>query len=628
MAQSRFSQIIPGMFRAACLIVVVVGLYVARDLCIPIALAVLLSFLLAPIVSRVQKWHIPRVPAVMLVMLFILIVIGSVGWLAIGQTIQLADRLPEYQATVHQKLEAFHTRPGSTFDRLNHTFEDFATEVDSITSQPAASQPDPLVPATAPAETAPKAIEVTLAKPHASGLEILRNIMVRTLSPIATLGIVLILTLFMLIQREDLRDRVLRLLGRGQLNMSTKAIDDATGRISRYLLMQLMVNSIFGACIWIGLFFIGVPYSPLWGLMAACFRFMPYFGVPAASIPPILMAFVSAPGFMAILLTIVLFAGLELLISYVVEPWLYGAHTGISALAILGSAFFWAWIWGPVGLLLSTPITVCLVVLGHYVPGMQFLEILFGDAPALAPEVRFYQRLLAGDQDEAAEIAEQFFHNKTLAELYDQLLIPALVLAEQDRHRGELDENRERFIYQSFADLIGEFEERTPHEHHESKNGDSKVNEHLEDEVRLANGPWVLCAPANDQADELAARMLAGLLRQRGLRVNVLSMDVLAGESVKAVGKLNPDVVVISAVPPHAGLYARYRSKRLRAAYPDLKLVVGLWKEPEDSRQIERRFPGALVDYVVRSVQGAVERITSLTHDESRRELVEVGTEG
>ena len=403
-------------------------------------------------------------------------------------------------------------------------------------------------------------------------------------------------------------------MGRGQLNLSTKAIDDAANRMSSYLLMQLAVNSIFGICVGVGLYFIGVPYSPLWGLLAGCLRFMPYFGVPAAAVPPVLMAFVSAPGFVSILLTIGLFAALELLICYVVEPWLYGTRTGISALAILGAAFFWAWIWGPVGLLVSTPMTVCLVVIGRHVPSLHFLDILFGDTPALAPEVRFYQRLLAGDQDEAAEIAEQFMQNASLPEMYDSLFMPALRLAEQDRHRGEMDESRERFVYQCFSDLIDDFEERTP------QAGAPWAGEipRLETTSRGLTAPVVLCMPANDEADELAARMLAGLLRQRGLEVKVMSMETLAGESVKAVAQLKPDVVCISAVPPHAALYARYRSKRLRTAYPELTIIVGLWGETEESRQIERRLPSPLVDYVVMTMRAAIYRIASQKHDENQ----------
>ncbi len=610
MAVSQANHKFPGMLKYAALIVIGVGLYAGREIFIPVALAVLLCFLLAPVVTRLQKWHLPRVPAVLLVMLLLCGAVVGGGWLIAGQLLQMADKLPQYQQTVHEKLQSLHSKPGGTFDRINHTFDSYASEVESIASQPATTQAVAATQITSSASQ-PEAIEVKLAPSRASGVEMLRSVIVGALSPIVTLGIVMILTLFMLIQREDLRDRAIRLMGGSQLHLTTDALDDAGQRVSRYLLLQLVVNVIFGICIWLGLFLLGVPYSPLWGALAGIMRFMPYFGVPAASIPPMLMAFVSAPGFHEILFTLGLFVMLEIGISYFVEPWLYGSKTGISPLAILVSALFWAWIWGPAGLLLSTPLTVCLAVMGRHIPGLRFLQVVFGDEPALKPESRLYQRLLSNDLEEAQQMAEEKLKESSLTAFYDSLLIPSLVLAEHNRHRGELDEAREQFIFDGIANLIQEMEEQDEAARRKRLERGNELDETPVPNALEADRPLVLCLGASDGADELGARMLAGLLRGRGIDARVNSAETLTGESVALVGELRPELVCISAVPPHAALQARYLCKRLRSAYPQLKIVVGLWQSQETEARIQERLPSTLADFVVTKVQDAVERIVS-----------------
>ena len=399
--------------------------------------------------------------------------------------------------------------------------------------------------------------------------------------------------------------------------------------MSRYLLIQLIINTSFGACIAVGLYFIGVPYCLLWGVLAAGLRFVPYFGAPISAVAPLLMAFAATSGWTAVILTIVLYAALELSIANFVEPWLYGANTRISPLAILASAVFWSWLWGPIGLLLSTPLTVCLVVIGRHVPRLRYLSVLLGDEPVLVPR-RFYQRLLAGDQAEAWEIAEEKLRVSSLAELYDTVLIPGLILAEEDRHREELDATREKYIFQSIRDLLEDLAERpleapTPLAEADDTPVTQRVAIGAEPGDAARKAPEeppagkmlkVLCLPANDEADEMGAIMLSHLLVRRGMKAEALSFSTLAGERLEVVGEKEVGLVCVSVVPPEGLRHARYLCKRLRARYPGLKIVAGLWRETGD---MEGKLPAGLADEVVTSLGSAVERIGALASLEAFR---------
>lgn len=606
---ARGSHGIPGFLT---FVLVVVVLYLAREVCIPLALAVLLSFMLRPVVNRLQGLGLRRVPAVLVVLALALAIAGSAGWLVANQLIGLADALPQYQATTHDKLQAFHARPGGLMDRLNRTLVSYSGELESIASQPSSR----------PAESqsaepvAPLRVEVTLAKPQRSGLELLEALSLRAIGPLGSGLVVAILTFFMLVQWQDVRDRAIRLIGAGQLRLTTTAMEDASLRVSRYLLLQLAVNSLFGLCCGIGLYFIGIPYYVLWGVLAAGLRFVPYFGAPAAALFPLTMAFAAIPGFREMWLTVALYAVLELSISNFVEPWLYGASTGISPLAIVGSALFWTFLWGPLGLLLSTPLTVCLVVIGRHVPKLSFLNVIFGDEPVLTPAARFYQRLLAVDHEEAAEMAEELFKSSSLVDLYDSLIIPALVLAEQDRHRGDLDAAQADFIFQSIRDLVDDMAGRPDVAGAAAGPPEAAPREQ---EQPPAARVTVLCVPAKDQADELAALMLAGLLRREGLRVEVTSSEMLTGGHAHTIEKLKSGLVCVSAVPPLALLHARYMCMRLRSQYPDLKLVVGLWQSRTDLEKLKAKLPVSLVEHTVLTLADAVTCIAAMARSESAR---------
>jgi hypothetical protein len=392
----------------------------------------------------------------------------------------------------------------------------------------------------------------------------------------------------MLVKREDLRNRAIRLAGRSQLNLMTQALDDAGRRLSRYLFLQFLVNTSYGLLFGGALYFIGVPHSRLWGLCAGLLRFVPYAGTLIAAVFPTAMALAVFPGWHHAALTFAVFVVLELVIGNVLEPLLYGAHTGISSLAILVAAVFWAMLWGPVGLILSTPLTVCLMVLGRYVPQLSFLEIVLGDEPVLPPEQQFYQRLLAMDQDEARTIAEAHLKENPLESLYESVLIPALRLAEQDHYVDGLDDKTKVFMFQSTMELIEDLEDRIEENASDGKCIDDKhaASPAQPSLIRIA------CIPSKEGADELVASMLAQVLRHAGYRAREFRTagveDMLA-----EVARERFSIVCLSALPPYSITHARLLCKRLKAARPELQIVVGLWSLAEGAdRGRERLGPG------------------------------------
>jgi hypothetical protein len=422
------------------------------------------------------------------------------------------------------------------------------------------------------------------------------------------LGLVLVFTVFMLIKRFDLRHRLLRLVGLGQINIMTQALDDTAQRVSRYLLMQILVNAAFGVLFGLGLYAIGVPTPALWGVVAGILRIVPYVGTMAAATLPIALSLAAFTSWVPPLLVFLLFAGLEMVIGNFVEPWLYGANTGISSLALLVSAIFWTILWGPAGLILSTPLTVCVVVLGRYVPQLSFLHTVLGDEIVLVPEAEIYQRLLAMDQPEAHAIVTRCLKEKSLMELYDSVLIPALSMAEQDRHKGAIDPTREEFLFLSINEIITELSEYQP--------------EPLPSPAEDAAAPpppaqqtaaRILCLPANDRADEVAAAMLAQLLEQAGHAALCLPVAHASLLEMLALLETRPDdVICISSLPPYAFSPARAMCKLVRERFPKPKLVVGVWGFSGDTEKAKARFERTQPDRLLTSMAQAVEQIQEL----------------
>lgn len=576
---------------------VIAALYFARQVCIPLALAVLISFLLAPLVVRLRHWGLGRVFSVVLAVTGAVAVIGFIAWLMTAQVLDLAAKLPQYQSNMQKKVQSFSKPGGGILGQATRVLHELGSEVAKV-GKPAESEDG------AGSNPPTKPIPVEMYQTEPSALKLFRTVVASLLGPLATTGIVIVFVIFMLLNREDLRDRLIRLIGPGQINLTTQALDDAAQGVSRFLLTQLMVNLCYGIPIGIGLYFVGVPNPLLWGFMAAVLRFIPYLGPWLGASIPAVLAFAVDPGWGKLAGTLGVFAGMELVTYNVLEPFLYSARTGISAVAILAAAVFWTWLWGPIGLLLSTPLTVCLVVLGRYVPQLEFFYVLLGDEPVLAPHTRFYQRLLAMSYEEASELVDQFIAEHSVRELFDNVMIPALILAEEDRHQGLLDRTRERFVFDSVRELLADLRERQLQEAEAPASGELK-NRSPEGEAPAS----VLCLPASDEADELAGLMLIELLSERGIVGKTVPPAAVDSERLDLFEQEPINIVYISALPPGGVTPAKSLCKRLRKQFPNLKIVIGVWEARADLGRLRQRIGPRLADTIVKTLSQAVEEI-------------------
>ncbi len=609
----------PRFVLLASICVVTAALYFAQEVLIPLALATLLTFLLTPIVQRLERWRLHRVAAVVITVIVAFGTLGVLTWIVVDQGVSLARQLPTYKDNIKAKVQWLPI-PGSdgTIGRIKATVNEMQEEIakPSATSQPSLlSGPIP----------------VRVVSPDPSPWELLRENAGVITGPLATAGIVIVLVIFMLLQREDLRNRIIRVVGYGRLTLTTQAIDDAATRISRYLVAQAIVNGSYGLAISLGLWIIGrtaghnnppFPNVLLWGLLCAVLRFIPYVGPWIGMMFPLVLSLAIYKGFGVFVAVGVMFVTIELLSNNVMEPLLYGSSTGMSTLAILMAAVFWTWLWGAVGLILATPLTVCLVVVGKYVPQLQFLDILLGDEPVLAPHERLYQRWLALDSEEAAELAHEFFKDRSLEQMYDQILLPAMAMAEQDRHTGQLDDRRQMLIRQSLKELIDELGDEFRLRLAKTSAGTSTVpgkEETTGDKTARMAMPKdcsinVVILPAHDEADEIVGLMLTQLLEFNNFCVFNASQTALAGEMLDLVGTHHAHAVCVSALPPAAVTHARYLCKRLRPRYRDLPLVIGLWTATGDLKRAKDRIACDGACNLVVKLADALNQLEQLTH--------------
>jgi len=598
--------------RGAAGIVVLLGtvaaLYFAREILIPFAFALTLTFVLTPAVALLQRLHAGRALSVLTTLLVSTALACGIAWIIAGQLVDVANQLPLYRQNIRAKIVAFHLPLTGQLGQASESVQEVVGEL----STPGAAAPAPAQHSlnqkrskTPSVPTSP--VPVRMVQAPTSGWANFLDLGTPVVALLGRAGIVAIFTVFMLLKREDLRNRVLRLAGLGQLNLVTQALDDAAGRVSRYLLMQFLVNAGFGVLFGFGLYLIGVPNPALWGVVAGILRIIPYVGTLVAATLPIALSLAVFDGWLKPMLVFLLIAVLELIVANFVEPWLYGSQVGISSLALLVSAVFWTVLWGPAGLILSTPLTVCMVVLGRYVPHLSFLHILLGDEPVLAPEAQIYQRLLAMDQLEAHTIVGQFLKGRPLVELYDSVLIPALSMAEQDRHKGAIDAVREDFLFLSVNEMIAEFSEYQPAAS-SAEEGAAPILDTAE-----YSDTRVLCVPAHDRSDEITAAMLAQLLEQKGLAA--LSFPI-GGPSLNDLFALiemkRSDIVCISALPPYAFAPARDMCKQIRERFPKLKVVVCVWGFNGDTQKAKARFERAQPDRLSTSLAEAIQHIQEL----------------
>lgn len=591
------------------LVVVVAALYLGQDILVPLALSILLSFALAPLVIRLRRWGVGRVPSVLLVVAFVFVLVSVFGTVVISQMSGLADNLSRYEFNMRAKIRSIGeltATEGGVVSRVKEALSGIQQEIQEATNSP----PDEAraLPGSPPAvDDEPAPIPVEIHDPPAKPIEIMSDFAGGILAPIATAGIIIVFVIFLLLQREDLRDRFIRLFGTRDVHRTTEAMTDAAQRVSRYLLMQLGINTLYGMTIGIGLYLIGVPHPLLWGLLGAMLRFIPYVGPILAAGAPIAIALAVGPGWTMPLLAVAVFVVLELFINNVLEPWLYGSSTGLSPVAILTAAVFWTTLWGPVGLLLSTPLTVCLVVLGRHVPQLQFLEVLLGSEPVLSPEVKFYQRLLASDPDEAIDVVDEFLEDKPVPELYDKVLIPALAFADQDRLRGVFNRERWSALAEHVLDIIEDVKARDA-----GADAPADAAAHAEAAPDPDSRPTILCIGPRNRLDEVAAVMLADLLAKNGFEARVHSSTTLTG--LDPVARNGIAAVCLSYVQPEALHHARRSVRSLRRQCPaGAPIVLGLWNarpRAEGPRDL-CALTGA--DRLVVSLAGAVRDVQEIT---------------
>jgi predicted PurR-regulated permease PerM len=550
-------------------------LYLAQDFLMPLALAILISFLLGPVVTLLERWRLGRIPAVLCTATVAFFAAGLVLYIVAGQLVDLAKSLPGYKDNLRAKAAAFRISGDSPITKIADTFREVSAEFD---------RPEPgAVPAAKPA-SAPMAVEVV--GERTSALTMIKDASAALLGPLGTAAMIVVFVIFMLIERSDLRDRFIHLIGRGRLRITTQAIDEAATRVSRYLLAQLLVNVTYGIPIGVGLYFIGIPNAILWGLLSVVLRFVPYIGPWISAIFPIALSFAIAPGWWPPVATIGLFVVIELLSNNVVEPWAYGSSTGLSPMAIIVAAVFWTWLWGAGGLLLATPLTVCLAVLGKYVPSLGFLDLLLGDKPPIAPEQRFYQRLLAGDETELFAFVEEYTDRQEFAELFDQMIVPALRQGEQDYSSGTISREERQELFQRVRDALGSI-----------------------DGFNFAEGgEFGACVivPSRSEGDELAAHMMAFLLQKRGVRGSVVSHRSLASEVAARLGDGKNPWLCVSAVSPISGRNGEVLLRRL-ASSGGLRTILGLWGQLPDPAARARQAPeGTLVATLLHEAARAV----------------------
>lgn len=562
----------------ACVVLVVACLSLAQKVLIPVALAMLLTFILSPAVTALQRRGLGRVPTVLVVAVLAFVLLGGIGLGMMLQLKGLAERLPQYRDNITQKIAGLRGMGQDTvLDKVQETIHQITVELSQSHGK---ARPEP--------EPVPVRLE-------SSGFDTIQAALGPVSEFLATAGLVGVLMIFMLIQKEDLRNRLVQLIGPRNVITTTRALDEAARRISRYLLAQLFINAVFGLALGLGLAALGVEYSLLWGFMAMALRFVPYLGTWVLAGTLLLFVWATSPDWQQPASVVGLFGVLEVIAYNVLEPLLFGKSAGITPVALLVAILFWTWLWGPIGLILATPLTACLAVLGKYVPQMEFFGVLLGDEPALETDITYYQRLLARDQDEATDLVEEWLEDRPLEKVYDEVLVPALVHAKRDRGRDELTVEDEEFIYQATRDLLDDLLLRHQQIRRIATTGD--VGEPERPSVLL------LGCPARDEADELALHMLRHLLDGSGARVEVLSARTLAGEVLAQMRETETPLVVIGSLPPGGLSQTRYLCKRLRAQFPRVKIVVGRWGVDEDFGRVRERLLAAGADAVTMSLE-------------------------
>jgi predicted PurR-regulated permease PerM len=610
----------PALSTMLFTVVIVSALYLGREILVPIALALLMSFVLSPLVRILQGWRFPRMFAVIVVVLAAFAALFSLGALMVSQVDQLAADLPRYQSTLREKIQSLRGAAAGTgtLERASAVLQDLSSELD----RPKPNRPviGPSISASAPPD---RPIPVEVRQPDPGALQTLVALITPLVYPLATTGIVFIFLVFILMQQQDLRNRLVRLAGSRDLQRTTAALDDAGQRLSRLFLTQLGLNAGFGLVVGIGLWFIGVPSAPLWGMLAMILRFVPYIGAVIAAIFPLILAAAVGSDWTMVLWTGAMFLILEPLFGQVFEPFLYGRSSGLSPVAVIASATFWTWLWGPVGLVLATPLTICLVVLGRHVDRLRFLDVMFGDQPALSPAELVYQRMLARDPVEATEQAQTFLKDKPLIAYYDDILVEGLKLAQADADRGMLDDERRLRIRDAVAEIVddlgahadkvklvleldGDADRQPLAQLNKAEEPSIAPTRQLPEQWRTAKP--VLCVPGLSLLDEAVALMVAQLVERRGIGARAEQADALSMSRIFSLDIKDVALVCLCYVENATSAQIRYAIRRLRRKAPEAIILVSLVGVSDGIDEGSLR-ESANVEFVEQSLAKTVERI-------------------
>jgi predicted PurR-regulated permease PerM len=567
------------------IVVVVAVLKVAEDVFIPLALAILLTFMLAPLVERLQRWHVNRGLGVILSVALTLTLIAGLADLVVNQVSDLAHSLPSYQTQLRHRVVELRGVLRLGVSETSKAVEQITKEFERV------APPEPRTPGVA---------RVEVIETPATAFQTLRDFTVPLLRPLGTAFVLVVLVTFMLLRLPDLRERIIRLLGARNLFVTTEALDDAGMRISRYLLMQILINGWTGLCVTAGLWYLGVPHAALWGVLTLLLRFIPYVGCWAAAAMPFVLSVAAFEDWTRPLSVLGLYAALELFNYVVLEPWLYGSGTGLSPVALLLAAAFWTWVWGFAGLFLAVPLTVCVVVMGKYIPQLSFLYVLLGDQPVLEPHERLYQRLLRSGRDQADTLLEEVLRENTMLEVCDSVIVPTVQLVESDFDRRALTALRRKTVLEHVSDWA---DERL-----EAQRARSRRRGFAAGSI-----PSVICVPADDKADDITAKLLAAALLENGVDAWVASPESIEQELRALRAEGGPRAAVVSALPPNAVAPARNVCKQVCEASGGMPVFVGLWKDQADLERPRERLESAGAHRIVTSFADCLTAILGVT---------------
>ncbi|WP_437206152.1 AI-2E family transporter [Planctomicrobium sp. SH664] len=585
---------------------VIFAMYWMKDVLIPIALAVYLSFVLGPVVRLFERRGLQRIPSVIIVVLLMGLTLGGMGFIATRQVHGLLNELPKYRTTIIERVRTIRdwkVTPGALGTLIGDINQEMAAPEAETSGQQSPSAPQATPTRDTPATPTPVA---TAPPPQPRWVSAVTTWATEAMSYAGKIFLALILVIFILIKREDLRNRFIWLVGRRTLTSTTKAVEDAATRVSRFLLTQLLVNIGFGIVLGVGLWLMGVKYALLWGFLGAGLKYLPYIGAWVAAVFPVVVSLAMSNGWGQPIAVLAFIATVELINGNAIEPYVFGRTIGVSEVALLIGATFWTWLWGPIGLILSPPLTVVLVVLGKHVSYLEFLAVLLGDEPSLSPTAAYYQRLLARDQDEASKLVLKRLEQPEPDKVYDEYMIPALCTARRGRERNEITRNDEEFVWETTREILDDLGEASAPAEEEGQEVPPPPPEPGLRRIRL------LALPARDEADLLALQMLAQLLPESDWEVMFASPQRLAVEIADQVADTDPDLICVGAVSGGGLARSRYLCKRIRSLSPGTKIFVGRWFPEDEDSELPARLEDVGADAVEGTLIGLKNRLLAL----------------